>query len=324
MDEEIKEEITQSPENLPVKNKKPWLIIVLIVLLIVSMGTAGILGYQNYLLKNQIQLKKDISAISEISPTLSPINNEIKNEYEFNWDEESKKAIVLRNNKEIISFNLSDKPINVLLYIPKNILGIAAEDKNLIQHLFIYKDEKLTKIYSGEKFNSPLNPEEELSSFIEGDSFSPNGDYLLVYELWYEASSTSHLFSLKNLNEIEVDSKEPIYPIWHPQDICFLDIDPGGMFSARFNLIQIKNGSTELKEMGINEDLSNSDAKETIWWEKENCSGIVKFKNYNDGLETFYKFGPNLDNLELTDKNLTNNLQLNEGEYEKFIYFIRD
>ncbi len=56
-EEQVKEEASQSPEVLPVKKKKPWLMITLIVLIVIIFGAIGVLAYQNYVLKNQIKTK---------------------------------------------------------------------------------------------------------------------------------------------------------------------------------------------------------------------------------------------------------------------------
>jgi hypothetical protein len=65
------QEVTQLPinGNSLIKKYRTRLIIILIFLIIITFGTVCILAYQNYLLKNQIQLERDTSATAETSPT---------------------------------------------------------------------------------------------------------------------------------------------------------------------------------------------------------------------------------------------------------------
>jgi len=67
--ENIKEEtaqpqVTETSENSPIKKKKPWLIITLIILIIISVGSVSVLAYQNYVLKNNIQSEKERTQIT--------------------------------------------------------------------------------------------------------------------------------------------------------------------------------------------------------------------------------------------------------------------
>lgn len=86
MEEELKEETLQSPEVLPVKKKKPWLMITLIVLIVIIFGAIGIFAYQNYLLKKQIKIEKNsplaIPSITQITPTTIVSINELEGEWQ--------------------------------------------------------------------------------------------------------------------------------------------------------------------------------------------------------------------------------------------------
>jgi dipeptidyl aminopeptidase/acylaminoacyl peptidase len=73
-EQNIEKEIVQPQptENLPIKKKKPWLMIILIVLIIISLGTVSVFAYQNYLLKNQTKTEKN--TLIQITPTTT-VNN---------------------------------------------------------------------------------------------------------------------------------------------------------------------------------------------------------------------------------------------------------
>ena len=105
MDEEnIKESITQSPENFPVKNKKPWLMIILIFLVILTSGAAGLFAYQNYLLKSQTQKQEDTLKISPSPiPTITTDST-----YKLISDEDEQQAL-----KDVIAKELEEKPENI-------------------------------------------------------------------------------------------------------------------------------------------------------------------------------------------------------------------
>ena len=67
----------QSTKTLPIKKKKLWLMIVLIVLFFISLGITVFFAYQNYLLKIQLQVKEK-EDILVAKPTI-PSNPEAKN-----------------------------------------------------------------------------------------------------------------------------------------------------------------------------------------------------------------------------------------------------
>ncbi|HUV42349.1 MAG TPA: hypothetical protein VMY36_00340 [Patescibacteria group bacterium] len=64
------------PDN-PEKKQKPWLVIGLTILLIISLGIIGFLAYQNYSLKNKKDSEKDLAASpSVVTQTPSPMTTE--------------------------------------------------------------------------------------------------------------------------------------------------------------------------------------------------------------------------------------------------------
>lgn len=97
--ENIKKEITQPQptENFPIKKQKPWLMIILIILLIISLGTVGVFAYTNYLLKKQIQTEEDslinnpiqieTNEIQEASPTSSTSATDETKDFTYSIEE---------------------------------------------------------------------------------------------------------------------------------------------------------------------------------------------------------------------------------------------
>lgn len=109
MDEELKEKTPQPLETLPIKKKKPWLIITLIVLIVIIFGAIGVLAYQNYLLKNKIKTKntnlKEIPVTSTLNLATTPIPE--------NWETFSTEGIfgltqeILEEYPSVFNGNLS-------------------------------------------------------------------------------------------------------------------------------------------------------------------------------------------------------------------------
>jgi len=117
MEEKIEEKITQSSEVLPVKKKKPWLIVILIALVIISFGAMGVLAYQNYLLKNQIEKKENSLIMAKPTPTP---NTEIDNQtYKLVSDEDEQQAL----KEAIVKYyndyaNAKEEPKNISIGYP--------------------------------------------------------------------------------------------------------------------------------------------------------------------------------------------------------------
>jgi len=279
----------------------------ILILIIAVLGTAGYFAYKNQLLSAWIG--KTFQATT-------------RSKYTFEWNDQAKTAIVFKDNSQINSFNLAEKPLDVFYYIPGNILAIVTEDKNSLQHLYIYKNGKLTKIHSGEKFAYSEDLKDLLPTRIEGEGFSPDGDYFLTNEFGWEVGAAL-IFSTNSFKKIEGKDRW-VFPFasvfWHPQNLCFLNIGTLGMYPP-FNFFQVKNTTYEGMEIqGLVDDLSYDydNNKTTVWW-NDDCSGVIRLEN-EKGIKSFYKFDSQGGKLQLTNKSSINKLQKSSNINQEHIY----
>ena len=237
--------------------------------------------------------------------------------YKFNWDETSKTATVSKNGSQITSFSLTEKPLDVYLYIPRNIFAVITRDKDSLEHLYIYNDNKLTKLRSAQKETVP--GVENLSTSFADIEFSPDGNYLTSHESGYEWGA-SQLFSTKELAEEKISKENPYLLgwnfFWQPQSLCFLNTNSGGMDEPSLKLFQINNGVLQMTKM--NNDISYLDQEISVWWNND-CSGVIRLEN-EKGTKSFYKFDSQGGKLQSTNKSSINKLQKSSNINQEHIY----
>lgn len=260
-----------------------------------------------------------------ISPANTSQTPTATSDYKFSWDESNKTAVVSKGSDQILTFKLAGTPKEVDFYVPGNIVATVIKDDNAIEQLYVYKDGKLQKVYSGKKITYGTNLK-DLPTSIRGGGFSPDGNYFLIGESGYEWSST-HMFSLQNLKELSLAVDEPVSPIWQPEGACFVDVNPGGYYSTHFNIFKFKgdsfvNSNLAISDKAVQSALFSSDsAKTQIWWNKD-CSGVAMFEDRDSGKQTYFKFGVDSNTLQLTSKDSISGLRLYSDDYEKNLYSI--
>ena len=202
----------QPTENIPVKKKKPWLMISLIILIIISIGTVGIFAYQNYLLKNSSSAKKG-SLVAMPSP--APSKDFLRGEANQIFCEKDNKIYQIdeNNNKPqlIIDFSeLTKKDFD--RGASQGIIGLSPDKKTLFYNIgefyiktyehapagtvYNYDANNTTTLYAYNIDKKTINKLKDFSGVGSWSYFrlipSPTGtNFILIRYLYWGNSSSS-------------------------------------------------------------------------------------------------------------------------------------
>lgn len=239
-------------------------------------------------------------------------------DYDSEWDETGKKFVLRKNNSEILSFQLTEKPLEVMVNPSKDTIAIVtAVDKmdKSAQNLYIYNGTRLIKIFTGEKFTINENDDNfrNLPERISIDQFSPDGKYLLFSVNEWETTSS---FILPTDTSSPVDFSQRLESpfdliYWKQNSKCLLNINVPGMYGPalmlgqfaknptfsylRFNQIPDSPEHTAAYDFDVN--------KIKVYW-GDNCSGLVYLeedlqfkKSGSSPTSSYFRFSPTLENV---------------------------
>lgn len=237
--------------------------------------------------------------------------------YDSEWNEAGKKFVLKKNNSEILSFQLSEKPLEVMVNPSKTTIAIvAAVDKTdkSAQNLYIYHGTRLTKIFIGEKFTVNENDDNlrNLPEKINIDQFSPDGKYLLFSVNEWETTN-SFVVPTDTSNPVDFGQrlKSPFDLIyWKPDGKCLLNINTPGMYGPALMLGQFAKNPTfsylrfnqtpDSPEYTASYDFDVNKIK--VYWGND-CSGLLYLeedlqfkKSGSNPASAYFRFAPNLEN----------------------------
>lgn len=254
------------------------------------------------------------------TPTLIPQSQtDIAPNYSYNseWNEAENKFVLKKNNSEVFSFQLTEKPLEVMFDLSETTIAIvAAVDKTdkSAQNLYIYDGARLARIFIGKKFT--VNEDDEnlrnLPEKISIDQFSPDGKYLLFSVNEWETTN-SFVVPTDTSNSVDLNQKleSPFGLVyWNQDGKCLLNINTPGMYGPSlmlgqfaqrptFSYLKFNEKTDSLKYTAANDFDTN---KIKVYWEND-CSGLLYLeedlqfkKSGSKPASAYFRFSPTLEN----------------------------
>ncbi|MBU1200041.1 hypothetical protein KJ953_00725 [Patescibacteria group bacterium] len=248
------------------------------------------------------------------NPTFNEITIKASDTYEFSWNKFNKKARLKKDGMEIANFILPERPLNIWIYKPKNMMAIITTPKERVtdvHNLYLYSDGNLFKSYGGRDdtrgidtlYSSNSSTVESLMEVWESDPdvwFSPKGDFLLLNA---DTHADPQLVIVNTITGAKVAEPDGEYPFnnlyWGPDGDCFVySITPGyyeGFIAGAYRRLDYNGNKldyynfTTLLELYSNDPVDStinmpddlfllSDSFDTknaeVYW-SQNCSGII-------------------------------------------------
>lgn len=237
--------------------------------------------------------------------------------YDSEWSETEKKFVLKKDSSEILSFQLTEKPLEVMVNPSKDTIAVVTTidkmDKSA-QNLYIYNGARLIKIFTGGKFN--VNEDDDnlrnLPERISVDQFSPDGKYLLFSLSEWETTG-SFIVPTDTSNPIDFNQrlKSPFDLIYWKQDRrCLLNINSPGMYGPALMLGQLDKNPT-FSYLRFNQKSNSLEytaaydfdaSKIKVYW-RDNCSGLLYLeedlqfkKSGSRPASAYFRFAPNQEN----------------------------